>query len=384
MYILLVARGIPSEEHPQWGCFEYDQAVALAKLGHKVITISLDTRFKKKRGKFGFTRFEKNGVISYNQVTIPAKFIAPLVGQSFYTKNIKYPLYNKLLKKIIKEEGKPDVIYAQFFPNIAYAVSIKDKLNTPIVGIEHLSRFNNPSLSKFEEKLADYAFKGSDRLIAVAGSLAKIIENKFGKECVVVHNMYGNEFGNLTSFPKWDPSQPLKFITVGSLIHRKGFDMLIKAFSKVNLPSDKWELRIIGWGEEKENLENLIKECKLEKNIHLLGKMDKKEISEELSKSNVFVLPSRNENFSVAILEGLAMGLPVIATDCGGIRECLNNKNGIIVPVDDCVAMADAIKEIISNYTNFDREYIAEDSKNRFSPKAIASQLIEVFNSVVH
>ena len=383
MYILIISRGIPSKKYPQWGCFEKDQAEALADLGHKVVVMSIDARLERSRGKFGLTRQKINGVIYYNKVVLPAEIFIKTVGRDNYWKHIKFKTYNSLLNKIIKKEGTPDIIYSQFFSNTAFAAFVKDKINIPVVGIEHLARFNNPSLSKFDEKWAAYAFKGCDKLIAVSGSLAKNIENRFGKECVVVHNMYGNEFDNLTSFPKWDPSQPLKFITVGSLIHRKGFDMLIKAFAKANLPSDKWELRIIGWGEEKENLENLIKECKLEKNIHLLGKMDKKDISEELSKSNVFVLPSRNENFSVAILEGLSMGLPVIATDCGGIRECLNNKNGIIVPVDDCVAMADAIKEIISNYTNFDRECIAEDSKNRFSPKAIASQLIEVFNSVV-
>ena len=111
--------------------------------------------------------------------------------------------------------------------------------------------------------------------------------------------------------------------------------------------------------------------------------MNKMEIADQLRKSNVFVLPSRNENFSVAILEALAMGLPVIATDCGGIRECINVKNGVIVPVDDINAMAGAIKDMINDYNQYDRNYIAEDCKKRFSPESIANQLTQVFESVL-
>ncbi|MDE5790990.1 MAG: glycosyltransferase family 4 protein [Muribaculaceae bacterium] len=383
MYILMIIRGIPSSTHPQWGCFEYDQAQALAKLGHKVVTMSLDTRFKSKRGKFGMTRTEKNNVISYNNVTIPTKLIIPFLGKESYTKKVKYKILGKLLNKIIEEEGVPDVIYSQFFFNTAFAVSIKDKINIPVVGIEHLARFNESTLSKFDEELASFAFNGSDKLIAVADTLAQNIKKRFGKDCEVVHNMYGPEFGNMTVFPKWDKKKPLVFITVGSLIYRKGFDMLIKAFSKANIPSDKWELRIIGWGEEKENLEKLIADTGLSENIKLLGKKDKKEIAEELSRSNVFILPSRNENFSVAILEGLAMGLPVIATDCGGIRECLSKENGVITPVDDVEQMATAINNMMENYDKYDREAIAKDCRERFSPEAIASKLIKVFESVL-
>ena len=379
----MIIRGIPSSSHPQWGCFEYDQAQALAKLGHKVVTMSLDTRFKSKRGKLGLTRIEKNDVISYNYVTLPAKLILPFTSKEYYTKKIKHKHLESLLQNIIKKEGVPDIIYSQFFFNTAFAVSVRDKVGVPIVGIEHLARFNNPVLSKFDEKLASYAFNGCDKLIAVANTLAQNIKTRFGKDCEVVHNMYGPEFGNIKNLPKWEKNKPLVFITVGSLVYRKGFDMLIKAFSKANLLSDKWELKIIGWGEEKEKLERLIKDTGLSANIKLLGKKNKTEIADELSKSNVFVLPSRNENFSVAILEGLAMGLPVLATECGGIRECITEKNGVIVPVDDVNKMADAIEYFINNYGNYNRSDIIIDCKKRFSPESIATQLTKIFENTI-
>lgn len=379
----MISRGIPSIKHPQWGCFEKDQAEALAALGHKVVVMSVDARFKMSRGKLGLSKTTVNGVTYYNKVIIPEVLFAKLIGKDRYWKKLKFSTYSSLFNKIIKDQGRPDIIYSHFFFNTAVAVNLKEKFHIPVVGIEHLARFNNPTLSKFDERWASYAFNGCDKLIAVADTLAVNIEKKFGIKCEVVHNMYGNEFGHLKSFSKWDTSQSLRFITVGSLVYRKGFDMLIKAFSQANIPSDKWELKIIGWGEEKENLENLIKVFGLENNIKLLGKKDKKEISEELSKSNVFVLPSRNENFSVAILEGLAMGLPVIATDCGGIRECLTKDNGLIVPVDNTEEMANALTYVYHHYNSFDREYIVKNCTENYSPSAIGHKLLSIFEQVV-
>ena len=149
------------------------------------------------------------------------------------------------------------------------------------------------------------------------------------------------------------------------------------------MAKENWCLNIIGWGEQEENLRKMVLEYGLDDNVHFLGKMRKTEIAKELRNSNVYVLPSRNENFSVAILEGLATGLPVIATDCGGIRECLDDRNGIIVPVDDVDAMASAIKQMMENYSRYDRRYIAENCKRRFSPQAIAGKLTEVFEDVI-
>ena len=143
-------------------------------------------------------------------------------------------------------------------------------------------------------------------------------------------------------------------------------------------------LRAAGEGEEKSNLENLIYRYDLQNNIFLLGKMSKSEIASCLRGSDAFVLPSRNENFSVAVLEALASGLPVVATDCGGIRECINDNNGIIVAVDNSGEIANALNTIINNYSKYNRTDIANDCRNRFSADAIATQLTDIFEYVVN
>lgn len=66
MYILMISRGIPSKDNPQWGCFERDQAEALVKFGHKVVVLSIDARFKIKRGALGLHISVYKGVDYYN------------------------------------------------------------------------------------------------------------------------------------------------------------------------------------------------------------------------------------------------------------------------------------------------------------------------------
>ena len=167
------------------------------------------------------------------------------------------------------------------------------------------------------------------------------------------------------------------------MIYRKGYDLLISAFERLKLPKDKWELLIIGDGEERANLQTQIGRVGLSDNIQLVGKKDKSQIMEILLKSDVFVLPSRSENFSVAVLEALCMGMPVVASICGGIKECVDSSNGLLFPVDDIDSLSHAIQEMYIGYSRYDRERIAQESRARFSPEVIAKQLTEVFEKTI-
>ena len=203
----------------------------------------------------------------------------------------------------------------------------------------------------------------------------------FGVDSTVIHNMVGADFFNQPNYFRLEGK--ITFVTTGRLVYGKGFDLLPKAFVKLNLPKEIWEMNIIGGGEEYDNLQKQIKELDLQDNIYLLGQKTKSQVVDILKTSDIFILPSRAENFSVAVLEALACGLPVISSDCGGIRECIFDFNGRLFPVDDVDLLADSIRHIFENYQSYDRVQIAEDCKNRFSPEVIAHQLTDVFNEII-
>lgn len=379
MYILLISRGIPSKEEPQWGCFEFDQARALKELGHKVVVASVDERVRFYKRKIGLTHKSIDGIECYNYCLLPKKF-SNLFGFNFSSK-FSFSHYTFLLEKIISEQGVPDIIYSHYLMLSYNSTFLSERFNLPLVAIEHWSEINKDILIPIAKKIGDLTYQKVDKLICVSDSLKFMVRKHFRKDSVVVHNMIATDFCNQQF--EFKLSNKIKFVTTGSLIHRKGFDLLPKAFAKLNFPKDKWEMNIIGGGEERENLQKQIKDLGLQDNIHLLGQKTKSEIVGILKDSNVFILPSRNENFSVAVLEALACGLPVISSICGGIRECIFDFNGLLFPVDDVDALADAIKCMFENYQSYDRAKIAEDCKNRFSPEVIARQLTDIFEKVV-
>ena len=110
MYILLLSRGIPSKYHPQWGCFEKDQAEALVAYGHKVVVLSVDSRFKWHRGHFGVHHIVKNGVDYYNDVTIPGIFYMKIFGRDFFRKRFRFHAFDRLYQHVVSEHGIPDII----------------------------------------------------------------------------------------------------------------------------------------------------------------------------------------------------------------------------------------------------------------------------------
>lgn len=379
MYILMIARGYPTEEDPQWGCFEQDQAEALCNNGHQVVVLSVDSRFLWKFRKVGITHYSKNGVNYYNSFWFPG-VLTRTISRKFNV-FIKKCQVDKLYKKVEFLYGRPDVVYGQFFFNTDIGVYLQKKYNLPLVGIEHAGRFNSDRLDSITKWMATNAYANADEIITVSQTLRKRILYHFKRDSYVIHNLVNNIF--FDSVRKVERTNSFSFVSTGSLVYGKGFDLLIEAFSLINRRNKDIHLVIIGDGVERQNLQKQIDNLKLSHNIHLVGKKTKGEIVQILSDSSVFILPSRSENFSVSILEGLAVGLPVIATLCGGVKECINEKNGLLVPVENVPALADAMKKMYDTLGEYDSQEIAQDCYNRFSPSVISDKLVDVFQKAV-
>lgn len=380
MFILLISRGTPSKYAPQWGCFEKDQAEALVALGHKVIVVSVDSRFRLIPRKFGITHTVINGIDYYTSFFIPGALSRKLGGFRFNT-FLKLWQLKRIYKYVIRHIGKPDVIYSHYLSNTYLATRLKKEYEIPIVAIEHWSKLNSDQLPGDARLMGDYAYKRIDTLISVSNSLRLRLLQHFNIDSIVVYNMVGSEFCQVISFVQH--SEEVRFVSTGSLIYGKGFDLLISAFNKLNLPLDKWKLIIIGEGKEKNNLQNQINFNGLHNNIFLLGKKNKVEIVELLKGCDCFVLSSRGETFGVVYAEAMLIGLPVIATTCGGPEEFVQSSNGLLVPMEDVDSLAAAIKYMFENCHSYDRQKISEGARMRFAPDVIARKLTAIFETTM-
>lgn len=262
------------------------------------------------------------------------------------------------------------------------AVHLRKKYALPLVAMEHWSALNIRPIPKAIRKLVENTYPYVDQLLAVSEPLKKnILDFQVPTTISVVHNMVGKEFHYT---PTTNDDRPLTFVSTGRLVYGKGFDLLIRAFEKIRhqLPP-KWKVMIIGGGEEKTALQQQINNLNLQENIQLVGQQNKTEIVQLLQQSDIFVFPSRGENFSVSVLEALACGLPVIASICGGIRECIDEKNGLLFPVDDVETLASSIIYMTKHLDQYHRESIAQDCQERFSSEVIAKQLTRIFEHTI-
>lgn len=136
----------------------------------------------------------------------------------------------------------------------------------------------------------------------------------------------------------------------GRLDENKNHAMLIRAFSLIEKEFPEMKLVIYGEGESREKLLKLIGEKQLQEKVSLPGSVS--DVAAHIENVRIFTLTSNTEGMPNSVIEAMCLGLPVIATDCpcGGTAELIEDgKNGILVPVGDEKALAEAMKKILSN-----------------------------------
>lgn len=375
MNILIISRGYPTDKYKMNGIFEFDQAKALAKAGHKVIFACIDMRSIRRARKFGFESLVKDNV-HIEAVNVPCGRIPKIL-----LNKISVFAFKKLYKKIIKKFGQPDIIHAHFIQCGYTAGNVLSKESVPLILTEHYSAMNESSLSSYYEKLGSETYYKFSKILSVSQHLANNIEDKFNVDVTVVPNTV-----DISAFEfkeKEKNNNLFYFVSTGSLKYNKRMDLLIKSFYNCFKYNKNVKLYIFGEGTERKNLEKLISEFDIMDQVYLMGLKSRTEIAEKFSESDCFVLASMRETFGVAYIEAMAMGLPVIATKCGGPEDFIDNSNGILVNADNEKELSQAMFEIYNKINEYDRLKISSCIKNKFSPEVIANKLTFIYNDII-
>lgn len=169
-------------------------------------------------------------------------------------------------------------------------------------------------------------------------------------------------------------------LAVGRLVHTKGFDVLLNAWAEVAQRTPEWNLMIVGEGEERHALEAQREQLGLNNSVSLPGAF--LDITKAYAQASIFCLPSRYEGFGLVLIEAMAFGLPIVCTACEtGPRELLRDAcDAIMVPVDDCPALANALLRLISNRIEADTLALAASKKaKQFSTE----QIVQAWNALL-
>lgn len=240
---------------------------------------------------------------------------------------------------------KFDVIHAHYaLPQGFLGVLLKKLRRKPLVTTVHGSDITLLARSALGKLFVRFVLQNSDRVIAVSRFLRDEVI-KLGVSGEKVSVVYSGAPVPEKSKGKL-PAEGEIITFAGSLVRQKGIDVLLRAYRVVKAKRRGTALVIAGEGRERASLERLNSE--LGTNASFIGSVES--LAHILEKSAVFVLPSREEGFGLVLLEAMNAGVPVVASEVGGIPEIVEHGySGILVEKENPQELAGAILKVLND-----------------------------------
>lgn len=219
------------------------------------------------------------------------------------------------------------------------------KNKTKFIGWQHTTGARHFEIKGFllwhQECIFKKALSYLDKYVVLTKDDAKYIKDKFGESVDTIYNPTSFE----TDIKKYDETKTI--LTVGRYHKVKGFDLLIEAFKIFNEKNKGWKLKIVGDGEERKSLQELINKYGLQESVILTGRTN--DVIKEYKNSDFFVLTSRIEGFGIVVVEAMECGLPVVAFGLPCISEILTEKEGMVVECFNTEKLAETMENMAIN-----------------------------------
>ena len=192
------------------------------------------------------------------------------------------------------------------------------------------------------------------KIITVSKSSMNYLKGKTGKIPIeIIYNGVETELFH-PKLPRPHLKGDPQLLFVGNLISSKNVTTLVSSMSNILKLYPNAHLQIVGDGAEFENLRNKIKNLKLEKNIELVGQVNRKNIKFRFSSCDIFISASVAEQHSITAFEAMACGKPVLLSDIPPFREVISDSGtGLTFSPYDIIDITNKIKELFENYEKY-------------------------------
>lgn len=386
MHILVIPSWYTTARNPIRGSFFREQALALQKTGHTVGLLVPPSRLRTLNGL--------REMMSSWQRSASAPDIARDSGLMIYrlpwwgwTASIipsrRCELVLAAFDRYCREQGRPDIIHAHSVLYGGYvAVAIRQAHDIPVVLTEHASTYLSPLwIMPDQRPRIRHTLLHTDANLAVSAALARALESCApGAHVDVINNIVDTEvFRPPDEEP---PRAPFTFAIIARLLRNKGHAGLMRAFAAA-FRGQPARLLIGGDGPQRRLLERLAGQLEVADQIEFLGALDRQQVRLALWRSHTVVSASRFETFGLTLAEAMACGRPVIATRSGGPESFVTPETGLLVPVGDGAALADAMRQMVKDYDRYNPAHIRAYSIENFSEAAIVHRLETIYRAVI-
>lgn len=362
------------------GTFFREQAAVLRRRGWDARMLYADLRpYYLPRGVSVFDEDEGVPVLRYQN------WAPPKLGR--WTIRYWQRAYLRAFAQYRDRWGTPKMIHAHSYLGALAAAAIHETYGIPYVVTEHLSRMTRgtEALPQRIRLAIRLAYAQAAGLYAVSAELAAIMAY-FANRPIdgVIPNMVDTDFFT-PSAGITKSTDECTLCSIGDPWYMKGLDLLIEAVGIVQQRTGQpIRLKLADRIPGKEQLRPIIEEWGLQDRVDFLGWLSKTEVRDLLRASHACVSASRYESFGITMIEALACGTPVIATQTAGGRQTVRNgENGFLVEIGSATALATAISRLVTAPNQFTAEQLRTPVVTQNSYSAVATRIEAAYHRVI-
>jgi glycosyltransferase involved in cell wall biosynthesis len=323
------------------------------------------------------------------------------------------PVHRVLVKTPLRRSGSQDLLVRRAFLQLFRALRAKErfdllhihvrtevteqvlalaeKMGLPVVVTEHNSFYHLgirslPGNEQVRERRHIQQWFASPTIAAVmpvSQDLADVLSNDFcvGPERITVIPNVAH-----AAFIPGVRTVPPPFRIVLAAVWRPPKDHAVFIEAMAELPGELRKACRVDWVGYGPDMELIQARCRNELqdiDIHFPGKLDKPALALLMQQAHVFILPTKADNLPCVVLESHCCGTPVISMAVNGLPEMVDGSNGILVPPNEPLALAEALVHCIRTPHQFDHHAIADKAHSKYSAEAVASAIIAVYAKVL-
>lgn len=336
--------------------------------------------------------FSFSGIFKVNLFILSRYFLTGLAQDLFtlkmpnnmLTSNLKAAYFAAIIKK-----NDMDIVHTHFATMGGFSKKISNFLDLPYTLTAHaFDIYMNPD----DDELRN-VMENAKRVITISDYNKNHLKNKTGIKNNIEVIRCGIDIEKFNPNNKSTAGGRIKILTVTRLVEKKGLDYLIRAIPIVIKDFQDFELTIVGSGPLNEHLRQLSHDLNIEKYIQFKGDVSDFELKNYYENADMFILPciiaenGDRDGVPVAIMEAMAMELPVISTNISGIPELVEDGvSGILVPQKDENAVGNAIIKLGKDRAL--RTGMGENGRKiiykKYNIASESDKLINIFNKMRH
>ena len=299
-------------------------------------------------------------------------------------------IFRSLSKILPVLNHTPDIFHIQWAKSLPFWFFLKEIYGVKIVLSLRGSHINYSAFAN--DKLArqyNILFPKVDKMHAVSKNILSKAE-KFGANKNQIDIIYSSlDLSFLKKYEKtiFKTHKPFRFVSVGRSHWVKGYQYSLSVIADLKKLKQEINYLIITKNRLSEEILYQIDELSLKNIVEIIHPGSQEEVYKIMSESDCLILPSVQEGISNVVLESMALGLPVVSSDCGGMKEVINNgRNGFYFPARDSKALEKLLLKVM-NLTYQEREKIINEGKKyidqNFNPKLIKSEFYKFYKKIM-